>query len=78
MTWVVKLNRQGVSYLSQEELGYRAQLHRTEISLLGCGQRTPRIDTVMRLAGSLSAPVNDLLVGLEWTPGYVKDRGGRI
>ncbi len=41
--------------ISQEELGYRAQLHRTEVSLLECGQRTPRIDTVMRLAGSLSA-----------------------
>lgn len=58
--------------ISQEELGYRAQLHRTEVSLLECGQRTPRIDTVMRLAGSVSSPVGDLLAGLEWTPGYVE------
>jgi hypothetical protein len=37
---------------------------------------TPRIDTVLWLAGSLSAPVSDLLDGLEWTPGYVEIVGG--
>ena len=58
--------------LSQEELGYRAQLHRTEVSLLERGARTPRADTILRLAGSLSAPVGDLLAGLEWTPGHVE------
>jgi len=56
--------------LSQEELGYRASLHRTEVSLLERGARIPRVDTVVRLAGSLSAPLNDLVVGIEWTPGY--------
>jgi hypothetical protein len=40
------------------------------------GVRTPRIDTVLRLAGSMSAPVSDLLAGLEWTPGYVEIVGG--
>ena len=58
--------------LSQEELGYRASLHRTEVSLLERGVRTPRIDTLIRLAGSLSAPVGDLVAGIEWTPGYTQ------
>ena len=62
--------------LSQEELGYRAQLHRTQVGSLERGVRTPRIDTVLRLAGSLSAPVSDLIDGLEWTPGYVEVVGG--
>jgi transcriptional regulator with XRE-family HTH domain len=62
--------------LSQEELGYRAQLHRTQVGSLERGVRTPRIDTVLRLAGSLSAPVSDLLAGLEWMPGYVEIVGG--
>jgi transcriptional regulator with XRE-family HTH domain len=58
--------------LSQEELGYRAQVHRTEVSLLERGARTPRADTIVKLAGSVSAPVDDLLAGLRWTPGRVE------
>lgn len=58
--------------LSQEELGYRAKLHRTEVSLLERGVRTPRADTIVKLAGSVSAPVGDLFAGLEWTPGHVE------
>lgn len=37
--------------LSQEEVGFRASLHRTEIGLLERGARTPRIDTLVKLAG---------------------------
>ncbi len=55
--------------LSQEELGFRASLHRTEISQLERGVRLPRIDTVVKLAGSLSVPPGDLLKGVAWTPG---------
>jgi len=39
--------------LSQEELGFLAGLHRTEISLLERGTRVPRIDTLVKLAGGL-------------------------
>lgn len=56
--------------LSQEELGYRASLHRTEVSLLERGARIPRADTVVRLAGSLGASFGDLVEGVEWSPGY--------
>lgn len=55
--------------LSQEELGFLADLHRTEIGMLERGVRLPRIDTVVKLAGALGVTPNDLLEGIEWTPG---------
>lgn len=56
--------------ISQEELSFRASLHRTQISLLERGERMPRVDTALRLAGSLGVPLDDLVAGLEWRPGY--------
>ena len=59
--------------LSHEETGYRASLHRTEIGLLERGERVPRIDTVVRLAGALGVKFEcPLLTGLEWTPGVLR------
>jgi transcriptional regulator with XRE-family HTH domain len=58
--------------LSQEELGFRASLHRTEIGQLERGVRLPRIDTLVKLAGALSLPPGDLLKGVAWTPGGTK------
>ena len=55
--------------LSQEELGFRASLHRTEIGQLERGDRLPRIDTLIKLAGALSVPPGDLLKGMAWSPG---------
>lgn len=56
--------------VSQEELSFRASIHRTEVSLLERGERMPRVDTALRLAGSLGVALDDLVVGLEWRPGY--------
>jgi DNA-binding XRE family transcriptional regulator len=55
--------------LSQEELGVRASLHRTEIGLLENGRRVARIDTLIQLAGAMSIPPQELLEGLHWNPG---------
>jgi len=55
--------------LSQEELGFRASLHRTEIGQLERGVRLARIDTLIKLAGALSVPPSDLLDGMDWDPG---------
>lgn len=55
--------------LSQEELSVRASVHRTEISNLERGLRIARIDTLVKLAGSLEVPAGDLLTGLTWSPG---------
>jgi len=59
------------SGLSQEELAAGASLHRTEIGLLERGERLPRIDTVIKLAGALSVPPTALIEGIEWSPGKI-------
>jgi transcriptional regulator with XRE-family HTH domain len=64
------------SGLSQEELGFLASLHRTEIGQLERGVRLPRIDTVVKLAGALKVPPADLLKGMAWKPSRVP--GGRF
>jgi transcriptional regulator with XRE-family HTH domain len=55
--------------LSQEQLGLRASLHRTEIGLLERGERVPRIDTMVKLAGALSLRPSELIDGISWAPG---------
>jgi transcriptional regulator with XRE-family HTH domain len=54
--------------MSQEELGVRAQLHRTEIGMLEHGTRLARVDTLMKLAGALEISPEELLEGIHWTP----------
>jgi transcriptional regulator with XRE-family HTH domain len=61
--------------LSLEELGFRADLQRTEISSLERGFRLARIDTVVKVAGALSIAPGDLLAGMEWKPGGVARPG---
>ena len=51
--------------LSQEEVGWLASLHRTEIGLLERGLRVPRVSTLVKLANALSIPPADLLKGIE-------------
>ena len=55
--------------LSQEDLALRASLHRTEVSQVECGKRLVRIDTLIKLAGSLGVSSDELLDGLQWKPG---------
>lgn len=55
--------------VSQEDLAVGASLHRTEIGLLERGERLPRIDTALKLAGALGLPLAQLVEGIEWRPG---------
>jgi len=55
--------------MSQEELGVRASLHRTEISQLERGLRVARIDTLVKLAGALGIAPSELIEGIDWSPG---------
>jgi transcriptional regulator with XRE-family HTH domain len=55
--------------LSQEELAVRASLHRTAVGQLERGERVARVDTVVKLAGSLDVPPGELLDGMGWNPG---------
>lgn len=54
--------------ISQEELGYMCDLHRTEISLLERGGREPRMGTIVKLAGSLDTTPDELCEGVAWNP----------
>src|SRR4051794_36424207 len=55
--------------LSQEELSVRASLHRTAVGQLERGERVARVDTLIKLAGSLEIPPGELLEGMGWDPG---------
>ncbi len=57
--------------LSQEELGVRASLHRTEISQLERGLRCPKADTIVKLAGSLEVEPAIFFEGMVWEPGGI-------
>lgn len=52
--------------ISQEELGERTDLHRTEISLLERAGREPRFATLLKLCGALGTTPNDLCAGTAW------------
>ena len=59
--------------LSQEEVGFRASLHRTEIGLLERGARVPRIDTLVKLASALGVRIDcALLQDITWKPGRTR------
>ena len=51
--------------LSQEELGDRADLHRTYVSSVERGIRNPTITVLYRIAGALDMTVSQLMDGLE-------------
>jgi transcriptional regulator with XRE-family HTH domain len=59
--------RQAAGY-SQEDLAFRAAIHRTQVSLLERGTRMPRVETLVKLAGALEVSPNELLDGIVWEP----------
>lgn len=58
--------------LSQDELSYRASLHRTEVSQIERGLRLCRVDTVAKLAGAMEIDAGRLFEGIGWEPGDVR------
>lgn len=57
---------------SQEALGERAMVTPARIGVIENGQGVGMLDTYVRLAGSLSITLDDLLAGVAWTPGVVE------
>jgi transcriptional regulator with XRE-family HTH domain len=51
--------------LSQEELAFRAGLHRTYISLVERAKKSPTIDCLIRISAALDVKVSDLLAKAE-------------
>jgi XRE family transcriptional regulator, regulator of sulfur utilization len=58
--------------LSQDDLAFRASLHRTEVSQLERGLRRARIDTVAKLAGAIEIDPGRLFEGIVWEPGDLR------
>lgn len=54
--------------ISQEELGYICDLHRTEVSLLERAGREPRLATIVKLASALNTTPGALCEGISWLP----------
>lgn len=50
-----------IERLSQEQLARRVSLHRTEIGFLESGEGVCRIDTLIRLAGTVAIPPEELI-----------------
>ncbi len=56
--------------ISQEELGFRSGLHRTEIGILERGERLPRLDTFLKVAAGVGVSVDSPFVeGISWKAG---------
>ena len=75
-TLVVELGRRGYAVVEEpgrrivkEELAVRASLHRTAVGQLERGERVARVDTAVKLAGSLGIHPGELLDGMGWDPG---------
>ncbi len=67
--FAVNLRRARVAAgISQEELGYMCDLHRTEVSLLERAGREPRMATIVKLSGALKTPPSKLCAGIGWLP----------
>lgn len=64
--------------LTQEELAERAGVHRTEIGLLEHGKRRPGLEMLVKLAGSLGVPPEELTEGIAWEPGTGAPGGLKI
>jgi transcriptional regulator with XRE-family HTH domain len=50
--------------ISQEELSFRAEVHRTQISLIERGERLIGAPTIVALAGAFEVPVGSLFDGI--------------
>jgi transcriptional regulator with XRE-family HTH domain len=55
--------------MSQEQLGFDAAIHRTYVSLIERGKKSPTLDVLFRLCKALDVPpakfVRDVQLGLE-------------
>ena len=58
--------------LSQEAVGFRASVHRTEVSQIERGLRLCRVDTLAKLAGAIGVEPGVLFEGIVWEPGGVR------
>lgn len=60
--------------LSQEELGFETGLHRTYISLLERGKRSPTLTTLIQLATALNVPPSEIVRRVEAHLGWTVEK----
>jgi transcriptional regulator with XRE-family HTH domain len=51
--------------LSQEQLGFDSGYHRTYISFLECGRKSPSLSTILDLAETLRVPASEMIRKVE-------------
>ncbi len=54
--------------MTQEELAFRAGIHRTQITLIEKGRRMPYLYTLVKIAGGLGISTCQLFEGITWAP----------
>jgi transcriptional regulator with XRE-family HTH domain len=54
--------------MTQEELAFRSEVHRTQFSLIENGRRQPRLHTLIRIGTALDLSPCQLLEGIGWEP----------
>jgi transcriptional regulator with XRE-family HTH domain len=54
--------------LTQEQVADLGQVHRTLVSQIEAGNRQPRLETLIKLAGALNVQPSALLDGISWEP----------
>jgi transcriptional regulator with XRE-family HTH domain len=64
--------------LSQEELAFRASIHRTQVSLMESGNRLPRFETLVKLVGALDVSPEALMKGIVWEPIVSRPGGFKV
>ncbi len=62
--------RRKLAGLSQDELGELTELHRVDIGAIERGERSPRLDTILKVSAGVQASPCELLAGLRWRAGY--------
>jgi transcriptional regulator with XRE-family HTH domain len=64
--------------ISQEELAFRADVHRTQISMFESGQRVPLLGTAMKLTAALEVELSTLLDGILYRPRFFSAARGEF
>ena len=64
-----------LSGLDQKEAAKRAALTRAKLDKIEGGEYIPSLEVLIRLAGTYSTTVGDLVDGVTWRPGWVEDSG---
>lgn len=61
--------------VSQEDLSFRTEMHRTTIGQLERGERMPRLDPATKIAAALGVSLGALVEEIDWNPPALRAGG---